>query len=250
MTVTAPVSLSKVKTEFGGPNNLAAYVRGGAYVPDTPANAAISTTAAGLKLSQFVNASAAPAFTPVTRTYNTVGSAVETAPAGCSNVIIAVWGGGGSGEGVGRYGLYGGDGGGSGGYAQSSYAITGGQTLNYTVGGGGLGVISGSNPGTASSASSGSKAITTMTANGGGVSATRTGGSATGGNQTNTSGNTGGTAALVDGSVGGAGGLGVLGYGSQRAGSGGNGGDGNDITPGVNSPGDGGNAGRVVFYYT
>ena len=59
MTVTSPVSLSKIITEFGSggaPKNLGAYVRGGAYVPNTPANAAVATTAAALKLSQFVGA--------------------------------------------------------------------------------------------------------------------------------------------------------------------------------------------------
>ena len=56
MTVTAPVSLTKIKTEFGGPDNLAAYTRGGTYVPNISANNAISTTAAGLAISQFLNA--------------------------------------------------------------------------------------------------------------------------------------------------------------------------------------------------
>ena len=57
MAVTSPASLSKIIAEFGGPNNLAAYVRGGAYVPNTSANSAISTTASGLAISQFVGAS-------------------------------------------------------------------------------------------------------------------------------------------------------------------------------------------------
>lgn len=55
MAVTAPVSLSKIKAEFVGPNNLSAYVRGGSYVPNISANAAISTTVSGLALSQFLN---------------------------------------------------------------------------------------------------------------------------------------------------------------------------------------------------
>ena len=63
MAITAPVSLSKIIAEFGGPGNLGAYVRGGAYVPDTPANAAIATVASGLATSQFEGASAAPAVT-------------------------------------------------------------------------------------------------------------------------------------------------------------------------------------------
>jgi hypothetical protein len=56
MTVTSPPSLGKIIAEFGGPSNLGAYVRGGAYVPNVAANAAVSTTAAGLKISQFVGA--------------------------------------------------------------------------------------------------------------------------------------------------------------------------------------------------
>jgi hypothetical protein len=57
MAVTAPVSLTKIKTEFSGPNEFSAYVRGGTYVPDIPANSAISTTTTGLEMSQFLNAS-------------------------------------------------------------------------------------------------------------------------------------------------------------------------------------------------
>lgn len=44
-----------VKAEFSGSNNLSDYVRGGAYVPDIAQNAAVSTTVAGLALSQFAN---------------------------------------------------------------------------------------------------------------------------------------------------------------------------------------------------
>lgn len=61
MAITAPVSLSKIRAEFGGPGRLSAYVRGGAYVPNTPANSAISTTASGLRMSQFLGASATTA---------------------------------------------------------------------------------------------------------------------------------------------------------------------------------------------
>ncbi len=57
MAISAPASLSKIIAEFGGPSNLSAYVRGGSYVPNTSANQAISTTAAGLAISQFVGAS-------------------------------------------------------------------------------------------------------------------------------------------------------------------------------------------------
>lgn len=59
MTVPATPKLSDVIAEFGSngsPKNLGAYVRGGAYVPNTSANSAIATSASGLKLSQFAGA--------------------------------------------------------------------------------------------------------------------------------------------------------------------------------------------------
>lgn len=59
-------NFSQVKAFFNGPNNLSAYVRGGPYVPNIPANAAISTTAAGLKLSQFSGADNSLPYTPIT----------------------------------------------------------------------------------------------------------------------------------------------------------------------------------------
>lgn len=49
-------SFSQVKAFFTGSNNLSDYYRGGPYVPNIPANAGISTTAAGLQLSQFSGA--------------------------------------------------------------------------------------------------------------------------------------------------------------------------------------------------
>ena len=52
MTVSNPATLSSVKANFGGPGNLAAYVRGGSYVP-IGGPSSISTTVSGLALSQF-----------------------------------------------------------------------------------------------------------------------------------------------------------------------------------------------------
>lgn len=49
-------AFSAVRSFFAGPANLAAYVRGGTYVPNIAANSAISTTAAGLRLTQFSGA--------------------------------------------------------------------------------------------------------------------------------------------------------------------------------------------------
>lgn len=75
MSVTAPVSLTKIKTEFSGPDTFSSYVRGGLYVPDNSANAGISTTVAGLTMSTFLGASD---FVPRTNTY-TSGSDTITA---------------------------------------------------------------------------------------------------------------------------------------------------------------------------
>jgi hypothetical protein len=76
--------------------------------------------------------------------------------------------------------------GGAGGYSLRTYPITGGQTLVYSVGAAGAGGTSGgaATAGGASSVSSGTLAITTMTANGGGLGAVAgtggAGGTATG----------------------------------------------------------------------
>lgn len=63
MAVTAPVSLSKVRTEFQSTNpNLRAYNRGGGRVPNIPVNSNIATDPNLLRLSQFLGASiSAPA---------------------------------------------------------------------------------------------------------------------------------------------------------------------------------------------
>lgn len=54
--ITEPVSLSKIREKFGGTGPLSDYRRGGGLVPDIPANANISTTAAGLSIAQFLGA--------------------------------------------------------------------------------------------------------------------------------------------------------------------------------------------------
>lgn len=97
MAVTSPVSLSKVIAEFLGPNNLSAYVRGGSYVPNISANAAISTSTSGLALSQFLNA---VKYDPITIPSNwgstgvtgTVSSSTQTlsVPMGSGTIRIQV----------------------------------------------------------------------------------------------------------------------------------------------------------------
>ncbi len=49
-------SFAQVRTFFGGSASFKDYYRGGPYVPNIPANAAISTTVAGLRLTQFSGA--------------------------------------------------------------------------------------------------------------------------------------------------------------------------------------------------
>ncbi len=56
-------SFSQVRAFFGGSANLKDYYRGGPYVPNIPANNAISTTAAGLRLTQFTGADKQSNFT-------------------------------------------------------------------------------------------------------------------------------------------------------------------------------------------
>ena len=50
------ITMSAIKTEFTGPNNLTAYYKGGTYVPNTPANAAVPTSGT-IKLTDFYGAS-------------------------------------------------------------------------------------------------------------------------------------------------------------------------------------------------
>lgn len=97
MAVTSPVSLSKVIAEFLGPNNLSAYVRGGSYVPNISANAAISTSTSGLALSQFLNT---VKYDPITVSPNwgstgltgtvTSSTGTLTVPAGTANIYFSV----------------------------------------------------------------------------------------------------------------------------------------------------------------
>lgn len=182
-------------------------------------------------------------FTPVTRTFSSGSSAVETAPAGATNVVIELWGGGGGGgkgTGIGCGADYGPQGS-TGGYVRSSYSTSGGSTVTYTIGSGGKGRdTTASTPGGASSVVSGSLSITTMSA-GGGAQEAGAGGTATGGNVVNSSGFQGSFSSVsgpnpaqagVNGNT-----TGTLG----RGGAAGFGASGNGAT---------GSNGAVVFYYT
>lgn len=224
LPASGAISLSQIKAEFGGPNNLTAYYRGGTYVANTAANAAVPTSGA-IKLKDFYGASA---FTPVTRTYTT-GTTTDTVPTGATSVRIGLWvsgDGGDAGDGFG-----GGVGGNGGSYSESLYSCSGGKTINYSVDAGGFHGIYSSGTGSAGagSVSSGTLTITTMNGNGGNVS--------------NTLGNAGG---IPSGTVGGTGGAGLsrtVGGVTYAGNSGGNGGS--RFTNGVD-----GARGQVVFYYT
>jgi hypothetical protein len=178
-------------------------------------------------------------FAPVTNTY-TSGSGTETVPTGASQCVITAWGGGACGAGVTGHGIPGGGGG-----AQSikTIAVTGGDTLSYSVAayelGTGSSLAGTGNPSTVTGTVAGG--AVNMTANGGAGSL---GGAASGGD-TNTS---GGNASGMNGGAGANGGSGgsggVSSGGSPGAAPGGGGGGGNS--------GEGffGAAGEISFSYT
>lgn len=182
-------------------------------------------------------------FTGLTNTYSTAGSFTETIPSGALAVTIEIGGsanGGGTGHAGGIGAAGGGGGGGSGGYCKTILTLTSadwGKTMAVFL----------ATAPTACTVSSGTKTITTMTANGGVIGASTStnvggaggaGGTASGGNTTNTTGNAGANGA---GGVetGGAGGAGIVGV-NLTGPTGGHGQ--NALT--------GGTLGSIVFKYT
>jgi hypothetical protein len=59
LPATPPISMAQVRAEFGGTTStpLSAYVRGGAYVPNTPANSGVPTSTP-IRLAQLCGATA------------------------------------------------------------------------------------------------------------------------------------------------------------------------------------------------
>lgn len=172
-------------------------------------------------------------FSPIEHAYSIAGSGTETIPTGASSMTVEIWGGSGQG-GVFTGGI--GSGGGSGGYSRTVTSVSGdgGETMSYVVGAAGA-----PGSGALSEVVAGSFAITTMIAGGGTEAAgltPGTGGSATGGNAVNTSGNDG----QAGGSSGGAGGAGIVGI----NGTGNPGGNGVSFIP-VRP----GGAGLIIFKY-
>lgn len=133
------------------------------------------------------------AFTPRSDDFTSAGSGTETVPSGAAQLVMEVWGGGAAG-GAGATGEvdHQGGGGGAGGYSKSIFALVAGdwgKTISYTVGA--VGVAS------STSGSALNAGAVAVTANPGvaGASATGTtngalgaGGTASGGNTTNTTG--------------------------------------------------------------
>lgn len=103
-TVSNPATLSSVISVFGNngsPTNLAAYVRGGSYVPSS-ASSTISTTAAGLALSQFngvaypatLTASISPTFwasQPVSTPQTVTSASITCAVTGSTGTVTYQW---------------------------------------------------------------------------------------------------------------------------------------------------------------
>jgi hypothetical protein len=181
------------------------------------------------------------------------GAGSVTIPSGADGVTIECWGAGGGG-GYGYLGfiapgepeVFPGGGGGGGGYTKTVLSLSGddGKTINFTVGAGGLGGTGFSpngEPGTFSNVYSGTFTITTMTSNPGNggdsgqFAQQGAGGTASGGNTTNTPGN--GGAFYTQ-----AGAAGIAGDNSLTAGGGGNGGEFFDGEAGLN--------GRVRMVFT
>jgi hypothetical protein len=190
----------------------------------------------------------------VVHTYNVAGTFIETIPTGFTTLTIEGWGssaGGGPSFGtIGGNNLSGGGGASSGSYFRTTISVAGlgGETLNFVVGAAGAFAF----PGNPSSVSSGTLAVTTMTAPGGlqGASATSpsmagSGGpapaNATGGTVVNTPGNAGSAGQnFAGGSTGGQGGFGIPGINNGGA----SGGRGSGLVAGTP-----GGAGLLVFAY-
>jgi hypothetical protein len=175
-------------------------------------------------------------------THTTAGAFTETVIVGAQSCVVEVWGpsnAGGNGTGTACTASSGG-GAGAGGYCRTSLAVTPGLTFNYFVGASG---------GANSTVSSGTQAITTMTANGGAVGANGpagaggAGGTASGGTAANTAGGNGqnGTASPASGG----GGIAIAGINANLGSNGGKGGNG-VVNTGRTAGGNGG----VAFFYT
>lgn len=187
-------------------------------------------------MSGVAAAATATGFGQVTNIYTSGSSATETVPAGATQCVLTIWGGGASGGFSTGGGL--GGGGGGGGKSTKTVSVSDGQTFTYSVGAAVAGRSSlgdGTN-GNASSVTSAAPSVS-MTANGGakgtgaaGSDGTAGAGGTASGGTTNTSGSAG------SGISGGAGG------GGDGIGNGGTG-----VASGTSGAG---SVGTVQFVYT
>lgn len=204
-----------------------------------------------------------------TVTILTPSSGTTAIPTNATQMVIEIWGAGGSGGQVGS-GTAGG--GGGGGYAKRTLALSAGnwgQTLSYTVGLRGIRTTGDTNgtAGTQTNVTSGTYSITSLTAGGGQGGGGGTGfgklggaaGSGSGGdtNSTGTAGQDGDNDGTPfwsgdGGNAAGSGGLGGAGFDANSGGAGGGGGgpDNPDGDPGLSTQGGQGGNGEVKIVYT
>ena len=225
-TATDPTSAT---TTFYATVDAGATDSATAYCTGTDGVTSVNTNTISVSLQ---NTSAS--FVSAQYTYSS-GSGTQTVPAGAGNVVIELWavgGPGADGTGTGTSKQYG-AGGQAGGYCRSSYSCSGGQTLNYALD---------STFEQDSTVTSGTLAITTMTAVGGGQGGVTGYGTASGGNAANTTGALGGPGGSTASD--GAGGAGTVGVYEGEEAAGGAGGYGAGV---AGSPGQ---SPFVSFYFT
>lgn len=211
--MTTPVPNTNVRLNadiqgtFGGtnPTSMSEYYRGGANVNSTQTTSVTDgtpiPTSGTIRMGMFRGLTKTTSFTPVLRIYtgSTPTALTETVPTGATNVVIEAWGSGGPG-GAGAGSLCngrGGGGGGGGGYSRTSVACSGGQTFSTTYGSAAASItVTGGTITTmnASQGSSGGNGTFPGSAGTGGP-----GGSASGGNQANVTGNAGSTGCFCTG---------------------------------------------------
>lgn len=94
LPTSRPISLGQVCAEFGAPSNtaLGAFVRGGAWVPNTPANSGVPTSKP-ISLGDLLGASAATPLSASLNTSTTSGSGVHPATVTSGIVICTAAGG-------------------------------------------------------------------------------------------------------------------------------------------------------------
>jgi hypothetical protein len=258
---SAPISYPTVSTATDG--NQVVYK--GSLLISTPGTVAISwaqatstASATTLRAGSYLTLNllnTGTSASQTTRIYTTAGAGLETIPTGYNTLTIEVWGGGGGGglRYINGSIISGGGGGGGGGYSRTTVSVTGlgGDTINYLVGAVG---VAATNAGGASTVSSGTLSLTTITANGGGLGGNASsgtvagtgaaGGTATGGTVVNTTGNAGSAGQTNSGGqAGGGGGFGISGI-YDGGGAGGKGG-GFPLASAQN-----GGGGIVVFNYS